>query len=182
MRQQTNENSVPAPERRLPPGFRDTKRDPVRPPWSWDEKEFLAACTRCDACMAACPSGIIVRPGDGFPEIDFIRGECTFCGECVARCKPGALVRAHQGSTPWLLKAAISQDCLARHRTSCTACANMCSRGAIRFKLRGGSVAIPEIDRRSCKGCGACLGWCPESAITLTSTTARRNRQAVLPR
>lgn len=176
MRHEPGKKAGPAVERQLPPNILGAARDPIRPPWSWDEADFVAACTRCDACAKACPTGIIVRGSDGLPQIDFTRGECTFCGECVASCHPGALVRAHQGSTPWLLKAAITQGCLAFRKISCYSCSDSCSRRAIRFRLRGGGIPVPEVDRRSCKGCGACLAWCSVSAITLNSAARTKPR------
>ena len=66
---------------------------PLRPPWALAEPAFLEACTRCDACRAACPEGILVRGSGGFPLVDFQRGECTFCGRCAAACEDGALTR-----------------------------------------------------------------------------------------
>ena len=33
----------------------------LRPPWALDERDFLAACTRCDACVRACPTGAAIR-------------------------------------------------------------------------------------------------------------------------
>ncbi|MBI2320258.1 MAG: ferredoxin-type protein NapF, partial [Betaproteobacteria bacterium] len=135
-----------------------------------------AACTRCDACVRACLGKIIVRGGDGFPRIDFAHGECTFCGDCVGACAPGALVRAHQGSTPWLLKAAITQNCLAYKELSCSSCGDTCSRRAIRFRSREGAIPVPEVDRRLCKGCGACLAWCAVAAITVSSAPQAKPR------
>lgn len=141
--------------------------NPIRPPWSWDEEDFLAACTRCDACVAVCPTRIIVRGRGGFPEVDFSRGECTFCGDCAQSCRPGALVRSHHGSTPWLLKAAITQDCLAHNKVVCSSCGDACATRAIRFRPRAGGVPLPAVDRTLCRGCGACLVWCSVSAIVI---------------
>lgn len=147
-------------------GLLRTEADPIRPPWSWNEDDFVAACTRCNDCASACPSGIIVHGSDGFPKIDFARGACTFCGDCVNVCEPGALVRAHQGSTPWLIKATITEDCHAGN-TACFTCGEGCKRGAIHFQVHGSGAAIPEVDRRLCKGCGACLSLCAASAIKI---------------
>jgi len=180
MRHDTQQSGVSAQTRRFSGSIQGMAKEPIRPPWSWNEQDFVAACTRCDACIGACPNGIIVRSVDGFPEVDFIRGECTFCADCVTACKPGALVRAHAGSTPWLVKASITRSCLARNKTSCTACAGSCSRGAVRFASRGGA-SIPEIDKRACNGCGACIGFCPESAIGMTAPAKPRSRTIAIP-
>ena len=56
----------------------------LRPPWAKSEADFAAACTRCDACVRACPPQVLVRDADGVPRFDAQTGECTFCGECAA--------------------------------------------------------------------------------------------------
>lgn len=167
MRREGKKQGDAGARRRFLPGNFGAAGDPIRPPWSWDEKDFLAACTRCDACASVCPKGIIVRGLGGFPEVDFSRGECSFCGDCAQSCRPGALVRAHHGSTPWLLKAAITPRCIAHKRVICSRCGDACARRAIRFRPGAGTVPVPEVDRTQCKGCGACLAWCSVSAIVI---------------
>lgn len=84
------------------------KAEEPRPPWALASPAFEQACTRCDACIAACPSRIVVRGEAGYPRIDFRQGtgECTFCGECAAACQPGALKHA-ANAAPWRLKASV---------------------------------------------------------------------------
>ena len=179
MRHESKKLDAPTASRAVARGLFRAEGNPIRPPWSWNEDDFVAACTRCDKCTRACSSKIIVRGSDGFPEIDFTRGSCTFCGDCVSACEPRALVRAHQGSTPWLIKAKITQDCLARNQVACFGCGESCERGAIRFLSRDGGTAVPEIDRKLCKGCGACLSGCSASAIKVGAfRQATRSRPA----
>ena len=45
-------------------------------------------CTRCGACVRACPSGALSREADGSLKYD--RTRCTWCGRCVAACVQGA--------------------------------------------------------------------------------------------
>ena len=176
MRHEWKKLGAPTAPQAFARGLLRTESDPIRPPWSWKEEDFVATCTRCDACAKACPGGIIVRGSDGFPEIDFTHGACTFCGDCVSACEPGALVRAHQGSTPWLLKATITQDCRAMHQVACFTCGDSCAKGAIRFQASDGGTAVPEIDRRLCKGCGACLAMCSASAIKMSAASQAAKR------
>lgn len=64
---------------------------PLRPPWALAEPDFVAACTRCDACIGRCPQGVLRRGDAGFPEFRPAGEGCTFCGACVAPCPVGAI-------------------------------------------------------------------------------------------
>lgn len=149
-------------------GERAGRSVPFRPPWALAEAAFEHSCTRCDACLEACPTGLLVSGVGGFPEADFAQGECTFCGECLAACMPGALTRANPDAAPWAHIAAIGASCLAQRGVACTSCADTCPPHAIRFSLRRGGVPLPLLDTALCSGCGACLRVCPEGAIHLT--------------
>jgi ferredoxin-type protein NapF len=138
-----------------------------RPPWAGAEPEFLARCTRCDACVGDCPEQILLTGSGGFPEVDFAGGGCTFCGSCVDVCEPHALERA--GGPPWALKAAIGASCLALNRVVCAACAERCEVRAIGFRPAPGAVPTPAIDAATCTGCGACVAVCPVSAISVAT-------------
>jgi ferredoxin-type protein NapF len=136
-------------------------------PWALAEEEFLARCTRCNACIDACPEHIVVRGSGGFPEVDFSRGGCTFCGRCADACVPRALDRA--AGEPWVLKATIGAGCLARNRVVCRSCGERCEARAIRFALAAGGVGEPVVDCDRCTGCGACVAVCPVSAIDVAA-------------
>lgn len=140
----------------------------IRPPGALPGPDFLATCTRCDACVDACPEGIVVRGDGGFPVLDFGRGECTFCGDCATACKPAALLPALAADWPW--RAAIDTGCLARAGVVCQACRDACPASAIRFPMRIG-VAEPVLELAACTGCGACVGACPTSAIRMHQPT-----------
>lgn len=137
----------------------------LRPPWALDEAAFIERCTRCNACVEGCPTGIVARGAGGFPVVDFSRGECTFCAECVERCEPRALVRSADNLPPWTLRASIGERCLAVQNVECRVCGENCPQSAIRFRPRLGGVAHPALDPDACNGCGACVAPCPASAI-----------------
>ncbi|PSW07650.1 ferredoxin-type protein NapF [Photobacterium lipolyticum] len=136
-----------------------------RLPWVIDEAVFTDSCTRCNKCISACESQIIVKGDGGFPTIDFNYGECTFCYRCAEAC-PESLFHP-QTDNPWELKAQINQSCLAHNKIECRSCGDMCEVQAIRFRLQAGGVAQPALKADDCTGCGACLSVCPTSAITM---------------
>ena len=151
------------------------KRVPIRPPWALPEPQFLDTCTRCDACIAACPEHIITTDRGNYPVINFKAGECTFCGDCVAVCKDAALFCAdHEfvDTSAWSIKAAIQPNCLAANGIECRVCGEHCESVAIRFRLTAGLVANPGIDHKLCNGCGACVAVCPVDAVHMGNAAA----------
>lgn len=141
----------------------------LRPPWALEEEDFVARCTRCDRCIEACPTRILVRMDGGFPGVDFSRGECTFCADCVSSCEPQALLRRDADAAPWAIVATIGEACLAVRGVECRVCGESCPEAAIRFRLQLGGVAQPVLDASGCTGCGACIGPCPTRAIAMRS-------------
>ncbi|MEI7431970.1 MAG: ferredoxin-type protein NapF, partial [Betaproteobacteria bacterium] len=127
---------------------------PFRPPWSLPETLFLNLCSRCDDCLKACPTGLLVRGEGGFPVAEFSRAACTFCGDCSRACTTTAIARDTTQS-PWSFGVEITEQCLALQNVDCRVCGEMCEVNAIRFKPRIGGVPLPEVDNVSCTGCGA---------------------------
>jgi len=141
---------------------------PVRPPWAVGESEFIEGCAACVECVNACPEGIIISGAAGYPEVDFRRGECTFCSECIEAC-PEPVLRTDT-QPPWRLRLQVTDQCLVQQRVICQTCGDICDRHAIHFHPRIGDVAVPEIQREDCNGCGACVSACPEDALLLVTT------------
>jgi ferredoxin-type protein NapF len=137
----------------------------IRPPWSIPEQDFVERCTRCDACVKACPTYIIKIGDGGFPAIDFSQGECTFCQDCVNACDANAFDLAQE--VPWRLQLTINEDCLAANDIHCMACVDACPEQAIRLHYASG-VPTPAIDASRCTGCGGCIAICPAKAISLS--------------
>lgn len=144
---------------------RPRPRTELRPPWALQENAFIDHCTRCNDCVKACPTQIIVIGDGGYPTVDFSLGECTFCGDCVSCCQPKALVRLEPEQAAWTYKATIGEDCLPRQGVECRVCGDFCDARAIRFPPRLGGSPLPEIDAETCTGCGACVAPCPVTAI-----------------
>jgi len=65
-----------------------------RPPGALAERWFLEACTRCGACVAACPEGTLIAVDGDAPRARVETHPCTMCVDvpCAAACETGALV------------------------------------------------------------------------------------------
>lgn len=146
-----------------------SRRKPLRPPWSVPEQRFLSACTVCGQCISACTRSLLRAGSGGYPQLEFAAGGCSFCGDCAAACDAGALVRQQDnvGQPPWVLKAHISNNCLAAQGVMCSICAEHCDVRAIRLRPAIGGRAQPQIDHQACTGCGACFSVCPNQSISL---------------
>ncbi|TKD21392.1 ferredoxin-type protein NapF [Rhodobacter capsulatus] len=127
---------------------------------------FARDCSQCGACARACPEGIILRDGAGFPVLDLRLGACSFCGACTASCPTAAL----EPERPFPWRVAVGAGCLSTSGTGCRICEDRCDTGAIRFRPAPGGRATPTIDPAACTGCGACIAPCPAGALALTPT------------
>lgn len=140
-----------------------------RPPWALAEPHFLDACTRCGDCVRQCPQQVLVVGAGGYPEFDPARGECTFCGTCAGVCASKALDRA-EATPPWSLRAQVRREaCLAAQGIVCASCQDACPERAIRFDPPVGARRTPMVDAAACTGCGACVGACPVTAVSLAA-------------
>jgi len=146
-------------------------RAPLRPPWVLDEADFLARCTRCDDCAAACRASLIRRGSGGYPEVAFDSGPCTFCGDCAAACKAGAFREVRGASLgAFAHRPVVGDRCLAANGVVCRACGDQCAARAIRFRLAVGGRSYPMIDVARCNGCGGCVAVCPVQAVAMRAS------------
>jgi len=146
----------------------------TRPPWSQTEALFLKKCNQCNDCLEACPEHIIARDADGYPFISFSHTGCTFCAECLESCRTGALQGLRSDiDQAWSHSMRISERCLSVSGVVCRACGDHCDEGAIQFTLLAQGRSLPEINSRSCTGCGQCIPVCPGNAISIHETIER---------
>lgn len=145
-----------------------TEKPPLRPPWAKVESAFTTHCSRCEACLPACPEGILIRDSNGYPKVDFSRGECTFCQACVDACEHAAFELPGEAK-PWAHAAVIGQSCFGPQGIYCRSCGESCEAGAISFRFSNRAIPIPTIDTVACTGCGACIAACPADAIGIAT-------------
>lgn len=166
----------------------------IRPPWARPELEFILACTRCDACIEACPHKVLFPLSASYgpdvaltPALDVLSGGCHLCEDwpCVSACEPAALrlpeveteegVEVTEGTlrsvpkpVPKLAWAEINTtDCLPYQGPECGACEGSCPvPGALVW-----DDYRPRIDMAHCAGCGLCRAACiaNPSAVVLGS-------------
>jgi ferredoxin len=141
----------------------------VLPPGATER--FAETCTRCYACISACPPKIIrVKANSGLkelhmPELCFDHGACEeSCNQCSQVCPTGA-IRTLSHDEKWKRKIGIARvkkgKCLAwADNEYCMVCDEYCPYSAIETVWRG-DVACPVVNPDLCRGCGACENACP---------------------
>ena len=151
-----------------------TKRVPLlRPPGAISEKQFLQSCSRCDACIHACPKDAIQRAPKkmGFlvyntPYIDPMRNPCVMCTglPCISACPDGALLPVQQLSDVNMGYAILDKKkCQAYGESFCQQCVLDCPVPGAIFQVQD----KPVIDKDICTGCGVCMRSCSTVNIPL---------------
>lgn len=169
-----------------------TPVQPVRPPGSIPEDEFLTRCIACAACIKACPNHALGPSGifDGLhristPRLMALNGFCEpGCTACTQVCPTIAIRPVKTDDKPFVKTgtAVVTRDqCLAwKGDSRCMICMRKCPYQAIsEQEIESGDTTIsgPLVDKNLCTGCGACEHFCatnPDSAIRVFSYGERR--------
>lgn len=144
-------------------------RPSVLPPGATER--FAETCTRCYACVSACPEQIIrIKSGGGLtdlfmPELNFDHGVCDpDCNRCSQTCPTGAirgLTQEQKRLTRIGLARVEKERCLAwADQEFCMVCDEHCPYNAIETRWND-DVACPDVNPDLCRGCGACENACP---------------------
>jgi len=132
---------------------------------------FADTCTRCYACVSACPAKIIrVKAGGSLselfmPELFFDKGVCDeFCTRCMEVCPTGAIRKLTQ-ETKRNIKIGTAKvqkgKCLAwADKEYCMVCDEFCPYQAFETHMIG-DIACPIVIPEKCRGCGGCENNCP---------------------
>ena len=148
----------------------------LRPPGALPEAEFLLACTRCDACVEACPYDAIVKAGPGAgaaantPVIVPTRMPCYLCDDlpCIPSCADGALLPIALGRAGVRMGTAVlhPRACLAVRGEACDICIQCCPFPGEALRADGRGHPVVSADR--CTGCGICAQVCPSEPRALS--------------
>jgi len=162
----------------------------VRPPGAIPEREFLATCTRCGACVGACLTGGLQHSlleagfeGIWTPVLVGRSGGCEFeCNLCGKVCNSRAIryLPLEEKKEAKMGTAAINTHlCLAwQEERLCYICDEICPSGAVDFKAgEGEAIEKPRVLAAKCTGCGLCEWKCPTApaAIYVTPKGADRS-------
>jgi len=159
----TRQALLPAP---APPPRR------IRPPGALAEADFLAACTRCEACVDACPVDAIVHVAagefdEGTPHLELRQAACAVCTDiaCSKACPDGALLPVPAATGIAMGKAILQPDsCYAFQGQFCDACVSVCPTQPAALILQDG---LPDVLSRFCIGCGLCEQVCPTEPASI---------------
>jgi len=151
---------------------RVSKENVLRLPWVISEEVFTSNCDQCQDCISVCETNIITRDSNGYPKVDFSKGECTFCNKCNEVCeKP--LFHQNKESNPWPATISLLDKCLAKNQVFCQSCQDVCETRAIKFGFVDTSIPQPNLNLDDCTSCGACIEVCPQSAIQFVDKEKR---------
>lgn len=141
---------------------------PVRPPGALPEVAFLAACTRCDACIDVCPAGAIMRSPSraglaaGTPFLEPNRIACVACDTmpCADVCPTDALIVPDDGwATERLGRIEFhAERCVTFEGKSCRVCVDACPIGTTALDID--DDGHPVLKAEGCVACGVCVRDC----------------------
>lgn len=147
---------------------------PILPPGAGSPERFASLCTRCYACVEACPTRVI-KVGSPLgrilghffhPDLDTSRSYCEeFCTRCSGVCPSGAIrpVSEDEKRRLQIGRAEVRREaCLAwEDGEHCMVCQEYCPYAAIMDDTAPDGLPRPVVNPEICRGCGACQAECP---------------------
>jgi len=151
------------------------RENPVTPPGSVTQLNFVESCTACTLCVSACPTQVLQPSfleyglaGMMQPRMDYKTSFCNFeCVICSEVCPTGAIkpISLNDKKLTQLGKAKfVKENCVVyTDETACGACSEHCPTKAVNMVPyeKKPSITIPEVNDKICIGCGACEYACP---------------------
>ncbi len=152
----------------------------LRPPGAVPEDRFTGLCIRCNNCVHACPTKIILPDtGDeaglaGFaaPIVRFDRNYkycLETCNACTQVCPTGALVPLDlEPKNKYIIGEALVDNnvCLTSlGKKECDACELACPYDAVKITWDEENYNANPVVNDKCVGCGACEVVCPTSPV-----------------
>lgn len=131
-----------------------------RPPGALPEAAFADTCTRCGACIEACPEDTLALDAKGLPIAEPWRSACALCPStpCIAACEPRALLPTAPHEIRIGLAVVLTSLCLNQDEDLCDRCLDWCP---VPGAIGTSDVPIPTVDPERCTGCGLCVAQCP---------------------
>ena len=161
----------------LPRILKSQEKNTIRPPGATEPVIYNLLCCRCNNCIKACPTNIIIPYSDlnlplswMTPVISFKSGYCLeSCNLCGKVCPTGAITLFTIDAKPDLYMGTAvitTENCYLTNSRECVKCKESCKYNAITYSY-GSNVLniIPVVDSQTCVGCGACEVVCPAVCI-----------------
>ncbi|NCC52504.1 MAG: 4Fe-4S dicluster domain-containing protein [Spartobacteria bacterium] len=147
---------------------------PILPPGALNADDYAERCSRCYACVNACPSRVLnVRFSTNRSWAQFCQPELTpdsgvcdeYCNRCSLVCHTGAIQPVSEDEKRYrkIGTAVINKDaCLAwSDEQYCMVCDEYCPYNAIHTDTGPTGFPRPVVLPDQCRGCGMCQHNCP---------------------